>query len=93
MPRYIDLDALLKYPIRRHKYDKENGSIEFINGVESVLEYAMDLDVWCTNEPSQGTWTEESRIVKYYRCSCCNRINDFFSRYCPGCGRKMTQEE
>jgi hypothetical protein len=43
MMRLINLDELLKFPIRKNHYDKENGSAEFVNGVESVLEYAEAL--------------------------------------------------
>lgn len=41
--RLIDLDELLKFPMRRDTYDRENGDKRFINGVESVLEYAENL--------------------------------------------------
>lgn len=41
--RLIYLNELLKYPIRRDTYDRENGDKHFINGVESVLEYAENL--------------------------------------------------
>ena len=39
----IDLNELMKYPIRFDHYDKENGSFKFVCGVESVLEYAQSL--------------------------------------------------
>lgn len=39
----IDLNELMKFPIRKDHYDKENGSEQFVNGVESVLEYAQHL--------------------------------------------------
>lgn len=41
--RPIDLDALLQFPIRANHYDRENGSEEFVFGVESVLDYAENL--------------------------------------------------
>lgn len=41
--RLIDLDALMKFPIRANHYDRENGSEEFIYGVETVLDYAQAL--------------------------------------------------
>jgi hypothetical protein len=41
--RLIDLNELLKFPMRRDTYDRENGDKHFINGVESVLEYAENL--------------------------------------------------
>lgn len=41
--RLIDLDDLLKFPIRTDNYDKENGNEHFVLGIESVLEYAKHL--------------------------------------------------
>lgn len=48
MSRYIDLDELLKYPIRINNYDKEHGDVNFVYGIESVLEYAEYLPVYET---------------------------------------------
>lgn len=33
----------MQFPIRRDHYDRENGNEHFINGIESVLEYAENL--------------------------------------------------
>lgn len=41
--RLIDLDALLKFPIRIDHYDKANGNEHFIFGIETVIEYAENL--------------------------------------------------
>lgn len=41
--RLIDLDELLKFPIRLDKYDKKNGNEHFVFGIETVLEYAGNL--------------------------------------------------
>lgn len=41
--RLIDLDKLKEFPIRADSYDKENGSSEFISGIESLMEYAENL--------------------------------------------------
>lgn len=49
MPRYIDLDKLNEYPIRLNHYDKENGNVNFVYGIESVLEYANSLPVFETD--------------------------------------------
>ena len=40
---YIKLEDLQRYPIRAYHYDKEHGNVNFINGVEAVLEYAEQL--------------------------------------------------
>lgn len=41
--RMIDLDELMKFPIRRDHCDKENANPNFINGIETVFEYAENL--------------------------------------------------
>lgn len=45
MARLIDLDELLKFPIRIDHYDKEHGNEHFVYGVETVLEYAENLPI------------------------------------------------
>ena len=39
----ISREALMQFPIRWNHYDEENGSKEFISGIETVLEYAQNL--------------------------------------------------
>ena len=43
MAEYIERGALMQFPIRRNHYDRKNGNKHFINGIESVLEYAENL--------------------------------------------------
>ena len=43
MAKYIKLEELMRFPIRRNHYDKEHGSKDFIYGIETVLEYAENL--------------------------------------------------
>ena len=43
MAEYIERRALMQFPIRRDCYDRKNGNKHFINGIESVLEYAENL--------------------------------------------------
>ena len=43
MSRLIDLEELLKFPIRIDHYDKVNGNEHFVLGIETVLEYAENL--------------------------------------------------
>lgn len=43
MAEYIDREELMKFPIRRNHYDKEHGNEDFICGIETVLEYAENL--------------------------------------------------
>lgn len=43
MAEYIEREKLMAYPIRIDHYDKENGNLDFVLGIESVLEYAQYL--------------------------------------------------
>lgn len=45
MARQIDLDQLMKYPLRRgsERCDEKNADPRFLNGVESILEWAQTL--------------------------------------------------
>lgn len=47
MARPIDLDQLMKYPLRRGSAlcDEEHADPHFLNGVESVLEWAQTLPI------------------------------------------------
>ena len=41
--RLIDADKLQEFPIRANRCDKEHDKTHFINGIETVLEYAEQL--------------------------------------------------
>ena len=41
--RLIDADKLQEFPIRANRCDKEHANTHFINGTESVMEYAKLL--------------------------------------------------
>lgn len=43
MAEYIERGALMQFPIRRDHYDRKNGNEHFINGIETVMEYAANL--------------------------------------------------
>ena len=43
MAKYIKLEDLMEFPIRLDHYDKEHGDVNFVYGVETVLEYAENL--------------------------------------------------
>lgn len=52
--RLIDAEKLQEFPIRANRCDKEHANKHFINGIESVMEYAELLPtvdaapvVWC----------------------------------------------
>lgn len=84
MAEYIDRDALMQFPIRRDHYDRKNGNKHFINGIESVLEYAESLptaDVAPVVRCKDCIYTRKlyGRLVcKYGTCSGCILREDFF---------------
>ena len=41
--RQIDADKLQQFPIRANRCDKEHANKHFLNGIETVLEYAEQL--------------------------------------------------
>ena len=43
MADFIDREILMKFPIRRDHCDKEHANEHFINGIETVMEYAENL--------------------------------------------------
>lgn len=43
MARLIDLNKLQEFPIRITRYDKENGKLDFIMGIETAIEYVESL--------------------------------------------------
>lgn len=95
MAEYIEREALMRYPIRRDHYDRKNGNEHFINGIESVLEYAEFLPAADVTPVRHGLWLDNE---DYMFCSCCgvqwyycdNDTQDFM--YCPNCGAKMDLE-
>ena len=88
MARLIELDELMKYPIRLNHYDKKNGNIHFVYGVESVLEYAEYMPKVDAVEVKKARWKGEG--FGEYSCSLCGEIvtgNEY--NYCPNCGAYM----
>ena len=74
----------MQFPIRRDYYDRKNGNKHFINGIESVLEYAENLpaaDVAPVVRCKDCIYTRKlyGRLVrKYGTCSGCILREDFF---------------
>ena len=74
--RLIDADKLQEFPIRANRCDKEHDNTHFINGIETVLEYAEQLP------------TVDAEVV--VRCKDCKnriykRVNDWIGKI-GGCG-------
>lgn len=68
--RLIDADKLKEFPIRRDHYDKKHGNEHFINGIETVLEYADNLPtvdiVRCKDCKYKDKW--ETNAYGYQWC-------------------------
>lgn len=104
MAEYIERGALMQFPIRRDHYDRKNGNEHFINGIESVLEYAENLPAADVAPVVHGRWIEipcnhkPSRIRHIEKwvtnkCSACKYSNGRKkTHYCPNCGAKMDGE-
>ena len=96
MARYIKLEDLMKFPIRRNHYDKEHGSKDFIYGIETVLEYAENLPAADVAPVRHGRWKCNKP------CPVCGEDRfkgldadiwaDWEPLYCPNCGAKMDEE-
>ena len=97
MAEYIERGALMQFPIRRNHYDRKNGNKHFINGIESVLEYAENLPAADVAPVMHAKWevVVGSNGKEYMVCTGCRKQQDLtgvFS-YCPNCGAKMDEKE
>lgn len=97
----ISRSALMRFPIRRDHYDRENGSAEFISGIETVLEYAGSLPAVDAVSVVHGRWYQcklnvpkgKGQTYLVWKCSNCHKHGRKLSDYCPNCGAKMDGEE
>lgn len=94
--RLIDLDELMKFPIRLNHYDKVNGNEHYVFGVEAVLEYAEHLPTIDAEVVLHGRWKyfhKQNRAV----CLVCSFERDLDADFgkavsCPNCGARMDAE-
>ena len=96
MVKYINREAIMKFPIRKDHCDKEHANGHFINGIESVLEYVENLPSADVAPVRHGRWEKQSGL---YSCSECGTtcpydvqadvIEYWVCNYCPNCGAKM----
>ena len=95
MTKYIKLEELMKFPIRRNRYNKEHGN-DFVSGIEMVLEYAKNIPAADVAPVRHGRWECNKP------CPVCggDRFEgldadiwaDWEPPYCPNCGAKMDGE-
>ena len=91
MNRYIDADEIEKYPIRFNNYDKKNGSLDFVSGVESVIEFVKNIPTADIRENIRGEWIFKETMIRSplaenYYCSICKISTTRCWNFCPNCG-------
>ena len=95
MAEYIEREAIMEFPIRKDRCDKEHANEHFIFGIESVLEYVENLPAADVAPVVHGRWMHEETEGGFHvwRCSRCGRgMNDNpegMDFYCYHCGAKM----
>lgn len=71
MAEYIERGALMQFPIRHDHYDRKNGNKHFINGIETVLEYAENLpaaDVAPVVRCKDCKWFADNNDGEWFGC-------------------------
>ena len=76
--RLIDGDKLQEFPIRANHCDKEHANTHFINGIESVMEYAEQLP---TVDAEVVVRCKDCRKFKTYACRMVASGYDDFCSY------------
>ena len=101
MAELIDRKELRKFPIRIDHYDKENGSLEFVLGIETVFEYIEYLPTIEAKPVVHSYWLHMvsgfNGMEDPFMCdNCCytmeaeNIMNNHDAlRYCSSCGARM----
>lgn len=100
MKEYIERAAVLSYPIRADRCDKNNANEHFIFGIESVIEYVENLPAADVAEVRRGRWADPEDDGGYtsWYCSLCNHPVGTIGGYpnwkhCPNCGARMDKED
>lgn len=85
--RLIDGDKLQEFPIRANRRDKEHANEHFINGIETVLEYAeqlptADAEVVVRCKDCKHSWEDIGGLCCSHRvCIDLNVPDDFYCAY------------
>lgn len=96
MAEYIEREAIMKFPIRKDRCDKEHANEHFIFGIESVLEYVENLPAADAAPVVHGRWeflgpNMLNRDCMCGTCSVCKVRSKYIvnTGLCPNCGAKM----
>lgn len=101
MAKYIELEAIMKFPIRKDHCDKERANEHFIFGIESVLEYVQNLPAADVAPVVHGRWMfehETENTLSMTKCNVCGWWTldpsvDGVYKYCPNCGARMDGDD
>lgn len=103
MAEYIEREAIMNFPIRKDRCDKEHANKHFIFGIETVMEYVENLPVADVAPVVHGRWIigvdDDDFDVKCSKCE----WTDIFEvagiaaveriakamHYCLNCGARM----
>lgn len=102
MLEYVERGELMKFPIRHNRCDKEHANEHFIDGIETVLEYAESIPAADVAPVVHGYWIDisDAEWAECSECGNCLFVSEFGGmlafgmfrkdyRYCPNCGAKM----
>ena len=91
MTEYIEREAIMEFPIRKDRCDKEHANEHFIFGIESVLEYVENLPAADVAPVVRGRWVLANKAYDKYKCSNCGALDYIIigQKYCRYCGAKM----
>lgn len=98
MAEYIKREAIMEFPIRKDRCDKERANEHFIFGIESVLEYVENLPAADVAPVVHGRWGTcrvnlETGNYEEQCTRCRNFSKEYGKPYCPNCGAKMDLED
>lgn len=68
MAEYIKREAIMEFPIRKDRCDKERANEHFIFGIESVLEYVENLPAADVAPVVHGHW-KKTETQSSVRCA------------------------
>jgi SH3-like domain-containing protein len=94
MDDLISRVALFGYPLRRGNAgcDEANANLHFLNGVESVMEYALDLPTVPAEVVRYGRWREirdpYGKLEGWIHEEC-GFSDTAAMNYCASCGARM----
>lgn len=94
MAEYIEREAIMKFPIRKGRCDKEHANEHFIFGIESVMEYVENLPAADVAPVVHSRWAHIGGDE--WCCPVCGFVittegswDKPDKKYCENCGAKM----